>query len=246
MLGERPGGVALAGVALVLAGLAALAVSPRRAAPPRPGPGVSAPDALAADLRRRILDGDLAGGTPLREQHLAAESGLARHTVRAALRALAAEGLVRIEANRGARVTALSAADVRGLGELRIALEVEAARLALARHGGRLPEAVHAAQAAFARTCEPGAPFAPVATAHEALHHAIVVASGSERIIAAHRTIGGELMLFLVQLRPAWDVAALAAEHAELLAALEDEGPQALREHVDRSTTALLDTFRDR
>ena len=205
---------------------------------------MSAPDALAADLRRRILDGDIPGDTPLREQHLAAQSGLARHTVRAALRALAAEGLVRIEANRGARVTALSAADVRGLGELRIALEVEAARMALSRHGGTLPDEVHAAQARFARACEPGTGFAPVAAAHEALHHAIVVASGSARITAAHRAIGGELMLFLVQLRPAWDVAALAAEHAELLTALEDEGPQALREHIERSTAALLDSFR--
>jgi hypothetical protein len=43
-----------------------------------------------------------------------------------------------------------------------------------------------------------------------------------------------------VQLRPAWDEAALATEHAELLAALEDEGPQALRAHVEASTAALL------
>ncbi|MEA2126999.1 MAG: hypothetical protein QOI80_3781, partial [Solirubrobacteraceae bacterium] len=58
---------------------------------------MNAPARLAATLRRRILDGELAPGAPLREQHLAAESGLARHTVRAALRALAAEGIVTVE-----------------------------------------------------------------------------------------------------------------------------------------------------
>jgi DNA-binding GntR family transcriptional regulator len=202
-------------------------------------------DALAAALRTRILDGDLAPGAPLREQHLAAVYGVARHTVRAALRALAAEGLARVEPHRGARVTALSAADLEELGALRIALEVEAARLALARHGGRLPAPVRAAQAALEAACAAGvrdgaAGFAAVAEAHEALHHAIVAASGSARITAAHRALGGELRLFLVQLRPAWDVAALAAEHAALLDALEAGGPEALRPHIEASTGALV------
>ena len=55
--------------------------------------------------------------------------------MRAALRALEAEGVVTIERNRGARVRSFTRAEVEALGELRIALEVEAARLALARHG---------------------------------------------------------------------------------------------------------------
>ena len=201
---------------------------------------MSAPEALAADLRRRILDGALTAGTPLREQHLAAETGLARHTVRAALRALAAEGIVTIELNRGARVTRLDAGDVAALGELRIALETEAARLALRRHGGRLPASVHAAQETLAAACRGDAGFGAVTEAHEALHHALVVASQSSRIVAAHRALGSELRLFLVQLRPAYDRDGLAREHAELLTALEDEGPQALRGHIEASTAALL------
>ncbi|HVL96302.1 MAG TPA: GntR family transcriptional regulator [Solirubrobacteraceae bacterium] len=204
---------------------------------------MTAPEALAAVLRRRILDGELAAGTPLREQHLAAEHDLARHTVRAALRALATEGLVRVEANRGARVAALDGADVRALGELRIALEVEGARLALARHGGRLPAAVHAACADLARACAAAAGFGAVAEAHDALHHAIVAASQSARIVAAHRALSGELRLFLVQLRPAWDVRGLADEHAALVAAIERDGPDALRPHVEASTRALLASF---
>jgi DNA-binding GntR family transcriptional regulator len=191
-------------------------------------------DALAAALRERILDGEIEAGAPLREQQLAATYDVARHTVRAALRALEHEGLVRVEPHRGARVTALDADALRALGELRIALETEAARLALDRHG-RLPEPVHAAQ----RALDVADGFAAVTTAHEALHHAIVAASGSPRIVAAHRALGGELRLFLVQLRPAWDVGNLAAEHAALLAAIERDGPQALRAHIAASTAAL-------
>ncbi len=199
--------------------------------------GGAAPARLADALRVRILEGELVG--PLREQHLAAASGLARHTVRAALRALETEGVVRIERNRGARVRTFTRAELVALGELRIALEVEAARLALARHG-RLPDAVHDAGRALAAAV--GGPFAEVAGAHERLHAAIVASGGSPRIEAAHRALAGELRLFLTQLRDAqvrFDTVALAAEHEALLAAIEADGPDALRIHITTSTDAL-------
>ena len=60
-------------------------------------------------LRREILNGEFAGGLRLVEQELTARYGVARHTLRAALRELASEGLVKIEPNRGARVARLSA-----------------------------------------------------------------------------------------------------------------------------------------
>ncbi len=195
-------------------------------------------DAIADALRADILEGDPPAGAPLREEHLAAAYGVARHTLRAALRALAAEGLVRIEPHRGARVATLDAADLTGLAELRIALETEAARLALERHGGRLPEAVHRAQDRLATACADPA-FAPIAEAHEALHHELVRASGARRIVAAHRALGGELRLFLTRLRPAWD-GDLAGEHARLLADLEAHGPEVLRRHITASTATLL------
>ena len=118
-------------------------------------------DALAAALRREILDGELPAGAWLRERELCEAYGVARHSLRAALRTLAADGLVRIEPHRGARVAQLTRDDVRWLYELRAALELEAAHLALERNGGRLPPEVHAAlerlQAACAATTRPGA-----------------------------------------------------------------------------------------
>ena len=112
-LGERPGAVAAVGAALVLAGLLALALPARGAPAPASVAGmtarlalqrVSTVDAIAAALRTRILDGELAAGERLRELELADAYGVARHSLRAALRALAAEGLVAIEPNRGASV----------------------------------------------------------------------------------------------------------------------------------------------
>ena len=102
---------------------------PRRAggarAQPRPrdrargGRGVTRPaplhpastvDQLAAVLRERILDGDLEPGRRLIERELVEAYDVARHTLRAALRRLESEGLVRVEPNRGARVASPSRA----------------------------------------------------------------------------------------------------------------------------------------
>jgi DNA-binding GntR family transcriptional regulator len=201
---------------------------------------VSAVDELAEDLRTRILDGELIAGERLVEHRLTERHGVARHTVRAALRALAREGLVRVERNRGARVTSLDADEVRGLYELRAALEVEAARLALERHGGRLPAEVHAAVARLASVCRRRRPaWSAVVSAHDDLHAALVGASRSPRIVAAHATLAGELRIFLVALRPAWTPERMAADHERLVADLERTGPAALRAHLAESAAAL-------
>ena len=89
--------------------------------PPRPLELTSTVDALAAALRPRILEGELPAGARLREQELSDDYGVARHTLRAALRALAAEGLVRIEPNRGASVASLGTAELHDIADLRIA-----------------------------------------------------------------------------------------------------------------------------
>ena len=199
-------------------------------------------DALTQALRRRILDGDLAPGTPLREEALSREYDVARHSLRSALRTLQGEGIVQIEPNRGARVKSLSPEDVRGLSELRIALEVEAARMALDRHGGRLPGSVHGAADRLASVCRRARPsWGAVAAAHEALHHEIVLAAESSRLAEAHQQAGAELRLFVLQLPPSWTLERMASEHLELVEALESVGAEALRPHIVESTRALLE-----
>ncbi|HLM10511.1 MAG TPA: GntR family transcriptional regulator [Thermoleophilaceae bacterium] len=210
--------------------------------PPRELPRRSTVDALAESLRARILDGELEPGTPLREETLAREYDVARHSLRSALRALSAEGIVQIEPNRGARVALLTAEDVRGLSELRTAIEVEAARMALAAGGGRLPALVHSAMRRLASACRRARPsWGAVAETHEALHHAIVEAAGSPRLAAVHRQAGAELRLFVLQLPPAWTFERIASDHERLVEALETDGADALRPHIAESTAALLE-----
>ena len=199
-------------------------------------------DALTAAIRRRILDGDLEPGTPLREEALSREYDVARHSLRSALRTLQGEGIVQIAPNRGARVKTLSPEDVHGLSELRIALELEAARLALDRNGGALPASVHRAAERLATQCRrPRPSWGAVAEAHEALHHEIVLAADSPRLAAAHRLAGAELRLFVLQLPPSWTLERMASDHLALVERLESEGAEVLRPHIEESTRALLE-----
>ena len=204
---------------------------------------VSTVDAVAAALRGRILDGELGAGERLRELELAEAYGVARHSLRAALRELAAEGLVTVEPNRGARVAALAPADLAPLFELRTALESEAARLALERHGGRLPKSVHDAVRLMAAVCEqPDPPWSAVVEAHDAVHHALVAAAGSPRILRAYEALAGELRLFVIQLKPSWSLDRLAEHHERLIADLEREGPAPVdADERDLAVGVLLD-----
>jgi DNA-binding GntR family transcriptional regulator len=203
---------------------------------------VSTVDALAAALRTRILDGELGAGERLRELELAEAYGVARHSLRAALRSLAAEGLVTIAPNRGASVARLTADDIGALFELRTALELEAARLALRRNGGKLPKRVHDAVRLMAAVCaQPNAPWSAVVDAHDRVHGALVAAAQSPRIERAYAALAGEMRLFVIQMKPSWSLERMAEHHERLLADLEREGPEPLRTHLAEGLASVRD-----
>jgi DNA-binding GntR family transcriptional regulator len=77
--------------------------------------------------------------------------------------------------------------------------------------------------------------------AHANLHGAIVEASGSPRIVAAHAALNGEMRLFLLQLQPHLPAEQLAADHAALVAGLERDGPGVLRDHLRAAADALAE-----
>jgi DNA-binding GntR family transcriptional regulator len=197
-------------------------------------------DQLAAVMRERILEGDLEPGRRLVERELVEAYDVARHTLRAALRRLEGEGLVRVEPNRGARVVSLSADDLEALFALRLALEREAAHLALERGGGRLPAAVHDAARDLNRLAQRRrTPWKELAAAHHRVHEALVAAAGAPRIERAYAALSTELDLFLSQLRPVWTRERLGPDHIVLVRDLERDGPEVLREHMAQALRAL-------
>lgn len=113
------------------------------------GAGTAAPPAPALDMRfeahahprtaqqlayevvrRAIMRGALQPGTRLTQGQLAGQLGLSTTPVREALRRLAGDGLVRIDAHRGAIVRGLDRAELTEIYELRLLLEPLAIRKA--------------------------------------------------------------------------------------------------------------------
>lgn len=78
---------------------------------------------LVDALRQMIAEGTLVAGERLQEQALAARLAVSRPPLREALRALAAEGLVELVPNRGARVVEIDARRFRDVLKVVIALE---------------------------------------------------------------------------------------------------------------------------
>lgn len=87
-------------------------------------------DEVTAELRRRILSGELAQGERLVEDRLAALLGVSRNPVRESIRVLAAEGFVQVVPRIGATVARLSVEEGEELFDVRMAIEGLAARLA--------------------------------------------------------------------------------------------------------------------
>lgn len=88
---------------------------------------------VADDLRHRIQNNDLQPGEWLRESRICSEFGIGRSIARRALSILAEDGLVVIEQNRGACVSATTVEEVFDLYEVRAALYGLAARFACMR-----------------------------------------------------------------------------------------------------------------
>jgi DNA-binding GntR family transcriptional regulator len=81
--------------------------------------------ASAADaIRRKVFDGQLKDGEPLRQDLLAAEFGISRTTVREALVQIEAEGLAKIEPHKGAVMADASIANIEETFELREHAEI--------------------------------------------------------------------------------------------------------------------------
>jgi DNA-binding GntR family transcriptional regulator len=95
-----------------------------------------ASDTAYATLRSDILNWELEPGSVLAEVDLSGRLGISRTPVREALARLVADGLAEPLGGRGLIVSALSAANITELFELRQALEAQAASLAALRRDG--------------------------------------------------------------------------------------------------------------
>ena len=93
------------------------------------------------ELRDRIVTLRLAPGTMLREDDLMREMEIGRTPLREAVKRLALENLVAVQPRRGTFVSAVEAADIANISEVRAELEGFAAELAARRMDGAVTAA---------------------------------------------------------------------------------------------------------
>jgi DNA-binding GntR family transcriptional regulator len=88
---------------------------------------------IVNQIRDFIVEGHLAPGARVPERELCEKFEISRTPLREALKVLAAEGLIDLLPNRGARVRLFSEADIRDLFEVISGLDFVAGRMACAR-----------------------------------------------------------------------------------------------------------------
>ncbi|WP_028659806.1 GntR family transcriptional regulator [Nocardioides insulae] len=177
---------------------------------------------VTAELRRRIFEGELEGGSPIREVALADALGVARSTVREALTVLVAEGLATRAPHRGVTVARPEAGSVRDVCRARLVLEgAGVGRWASAPEASRA--AVREALTAYTRAVADGGSYQELNERHLAFHVSLVGLTGSPRLVAMEESLVGELKVALAQVarlrRNAHDQ---ADTHLALLDLLED------------------------
>jgi DNA-binding GntR family transcriptional regulator len=206
-----------------------------------PNDDSSAEEATTAALRRAILQGVLRPGDRLRQETLAAELGVSRIPLRDAFRRLEAEGLIRIDGRRGARVSALSLDDVAELYELRRLLEVHCVRLAIRN---LTDEETAELLDLYSRMDPHVGHDTPGVVSQRTFYSTLYARSGRPRMTSLILQLRHELNRY----HSLKDVALEAAIHERIRACIEthdaDGAAAAMREHLRVSRDRLLAALR--
>lgn len=204
-------------------------------------------DAVTAQLRSRILGGDIRSGEPLTEAAVAQAYGVARPSAKAAIEQLVAAGLLVRTAHRTARVGAIDPAAVRDVYRTRTRLESAALReLAETRV---VPQAAADANAEI--LAMPPGPDAATVDPDLRFHTALIDALDSERTGRMYRSVLDEVRLCMAQVqgRRLLDASVIARQHAEILEAVAagsgERAVEILRHHLSSAEERLVEALRE-
>jgi DNA-binding GntR family transcriptional regulator len=194
-------------------------------------------------LRKAILRGEYLPGERLVEAQLCERLGASRFNVRAALQDLAADGLVKVERNKGAHVRKVSLDEAVEITEVRMVLEGLVAARAAARVSDEQASELDEIGLLMRRAVNAGE-FRRYSDLNERLHSLI-------RTIAEHRTaegiidtLCGQLVRhqFMLSLLPGRPTVSLP-QHERIIAAIRAHDPAAaeaaMRDHIASVITAL-------
>ena len=202
----------------------------------------SEPD-VAEALREAILRGDYVAGQRLVETDLCERFGATRFTIRTALQTLAAQGLVEVLRNRGARVRTVTIEEAIEITEVRRALEGLCAARAASRASRadktRLARIVTDMKAAWK-----GGELLRYSELNGELHGAIRTIAGHQTAARIIEQLRGQIVRhqFRLALLPGRPAVSLP-QHEAIVTAIAAGDPQAaeraMHEHIDSVIEAL-------
>jgi DNA-binding GntR family transcriptional regulator len=194
-------------------------------------------------VREAILNGEYLPGERLVEAQLIERFGASRFTVRSALQDLAAEGLVRMERNRGAHVRKVSLAEAVEITEVRMVVEGMIAARAAERvtddQAGDLDEI----GLLMRRAVESGE-HRRYSDLNQRLHALVREIAGHQTADRIVETLRGQLVRhqFTLSLLPGRPQTSLP-QHERIIAAIRGRDPKAaehaMREHIASVIDAL-------
>lgn len=200
---------------------------------------------IADDLRRLIERGHYQPGTPLRQEEIASRLGVSRIPVREALRLLEREGLVAVQANRGAFVMQHDEETVAELFDVRLMLESDLLRHASSNLSYDALNQIAMINARLSATRVKGEWIA----LDEEFHFMIYAAARRPQTLELARTLRRSLNAYYLRyLGPQSRADEWNDEHQTLLRHLErrdaDKAVAVLERHLRGTQTLLLSAMR--
>jgi DNA-binding GntR family transcriptional regulator len=192
---------------------------------------------VAERLKEEILAGEREPGSRLRQVEIAQRLGVSTTPVREALAMLQREGLVRLNAQRGAVVFLPSVRDLREHYEIRAALE----SLAAAKSAERFEPAWAAPLEAVLDEMRDGPPAARYIALNQHFHTTLYEHSGRAQLVAMIAALrdASSAYLHIYRAQADFPVERLDAEHRAILAACVARDPEraaaATREHLENT-----------
>jgi DNA-binding GntR family transcriptional regulator len=202
---------------------------------------VSLTEQITDELRRRILNGELAEGMSLRQERLAAELGVSRIPLREAIRHLEAEGLVTSELHKGTVVSSLSPSEIEELFGIRMQLETWLFGAAIPR----MTEMDFARAEVVIEEASKTGDFENWSALNWRFHEALYSASGSTIALKLLRSVHDNAARYVnLQLAVMGDVEHELSDHHAMLAYARlrdvERGVDILRRHIARVSRNLL------
>ncbi len=189
---------------------------------------------ISRELADRIVSGEIAPGTPLRQDRIAEEFSTSHVPVREAFRLLEAQGLAVSSPRRGFRVASFDRDEVQEVAEMRAALE----SLALRHAAPHLTKAILDRAEEAIRAGEKASDVRAWEAANRTFHRLIVEPCGMPRLLAAIDDLQAVSARFLFAGWQANWEAPTDNDHRAILAALRggdiDTAASTLARHVRR------------